>query len=194
MSLNKIGGRAAHRLRSGLRGGPHNMRGTQEDYANFGRDVRMFIGERDAKFFIDLLEHRSSHLSNFSCQYNIVDGELKSVFWADGVSKANFQAFGDVLAFDATYHTNKYDMIFVPFTGVDHHKRCITFGAGLIANESVESYQWLLQCFVQTYPKAPSLVLTDQDPAMLQAVESVFKNSSHRLCMWHIMKKLPAKA
>ncbi|KAK1426456.1 hypothetical protein QVD17_15128 [Tagetes erecta] len=84
-------------------------------------------------------------------------------------------------------------MIFVPFTGVDHHKKCITFGAGLIANESVESYQWLLQCFVQTYPKAPSLVLTDQDPAMLQAVESVFKNSSHRLCMWHIMKKLPAK-
>ncbi|KAK1430092.1 hypothetical protein QVD17_12597 [Tagetes erecta] len=41
--------------------------------------------------------------------------------------------------------------------------------------------------------EGPLLVLTDQDPAMKQAVAAVFTQSRHRLCMWHIMKKLPSK-
>ncbi|KAJ0603628.1 putative FHY3/FAR1 family protein [Helianthus annuus] len=36
-------------------------------------------------------------------------------------------------------------------------------------------------------------MLSDQDPSMLQAVPMVFTESRHRLCMWHIMKKLPSK-
>jgi hypothetical protein len=84
-------------------------------------------------------------------------------------------------------------MIFVPFTGVDHHKKCVTFGAGLICDETIESYLWLLETFVKAHPKHPMLVLTDQDAAMRQAVITIFPNSPHRLCMWHIMNKLPAK-
>ncbi|CAI9294480.1 unnamed protein product [Lactuca saligna] len=41
--------------------------------------------------------------------------------------------------------------------------------------------------------KEPTLVLTNQDAAIKQAVENVFRNSKHRLCMWHIMKKLKKK-
>jgi len=41
--------------------------------------------------------------------------------------------------------------------------------------------------------KQPKLVLTDQDAALKKAVEAFFPNSRHRFCMWHIMKKLPAK-
>ncbi|XP_074288419.1 protein FAR1-RELATED SEQUENCE 5-like [Silene latifolia] len=50
---------------------------------------------------------------------------------------------------DATYGTNKYDMVFVPFPGVDHHKRCINFGAGLIGDESIECYTWLFKTFLE---------------------------------------------
>ena len=84
-------------------------------------------------------------------------------------------------------------MIFVPFTGVDHHKRCVTFGAGLLYDETIESYKWLLQMFLDAHKKQPLLVLTDQDASMKQAVATVFNDSVHRLCMWHIMKKLPSK-
>jgi len=31
-------------------------------------------------------------------------------------------------------------MVFVPFTGVNHHRQSITFGAGFLANEKIESY------------------------------------------------------
>ncbi|XP_035840166.1 protein FAR1-RELATED SEQUENCE 5-like [Helianthus annuus] len=119
--------------------------------------------------------------------------QLRSIFWADEISKINYEVFGDVLAFDATYHTNKYNMIFVPFTGVDNHKQCVTFGAGLLFNETTESYKWLLESFLKAHKKQPKLVLTDQDPSMKAAISEVFTDSRHRLCMWHIMKKLPTK-
>ncbi|XP_076926040.1 protein FAR1-RELATED SEQUENCE 5-like [Bidens hawaiensis] len=84
-------------------------------------------------------------------------------------------------------------MIFVPFTGVDCHKKCVTFGAGLISNEIIDSYIWLLEVFIKAHGKQPQLVLTDQDPAMKQAVSAVLTDSHHRLCMWHVTDKIPSK-
>ena len=84
-------------------------------------------------------------------------------------------------------------MVFVSFTAIDHHKKSVTAGAGLLIHESIESYSWLLKAFLKTHGKEPTLVLTDQDAAIKQAVENVFRNSKHRLCMWHIMKKMKNK-
>ena len=84
-------------------------------------------------------------------------------------------------------------MVFVPFTTIDNHKRSVTVGAGLLSNEKIESYCWLLEAFLKAHGKAPTLVLTDHDPAILQAVEAVFPNAKHRLRLWHITKKLQAK-
>ncbi|XP_074277928.1 protein FAR1-RELATED SEQUENCE 5-like [Silene latifolia] len=65
--------------------------------------------------------------------------------YIDPICIKNYMLFGEVLSADATYGTNKYDMVFVPFTGVDHHKRCITFGAGLIGDEYLYDLreQWI---------------------------------------------------
>ncbi|XP_074320545.1 protein FAR1-RELATED SEQUENCE 5-like [Silene latifolia] len=102
--------------------------------------------------------------------------------------------FGEVLSEDATYGTNKYDMVFVPFTGVDHHKRCITFGAWLICDESIECYTWLFKTFLEAMGGCQArIIITDQDKSMKSVVPEVFKESTHRLCMWQIMKKLREK-
>ena len=84
-------------------------------------------------------------------------------------------------------------MRFVPFTAIDHHKKNITIGAGLISNESIESYKWLLESFLKAHKKQRRVVLTDQHPAVIQAIEEVFPDTSHRWCMWHITEKLPLK-
>ncbi|XP_076948841.1 protein FAR1-RELATED SEQUENCE 5-like [Bidens hawaiensis] len=122
----------------------------------------------------------------FFFQYKAEKGHLRSIFWCDNISRCNYSMFGEVLAFDATYETNRHNMIFVPFTGVDCHKKCVTFGAGLINNETIDSYQWLLNVFITAHGKQPRLVLTYQDAAMKQAVSSVLTESTHRLCMWHV--------
>ncbi|XP_021984838.1 protein FAR1-RELATED SEQUENCE 5-like [Helianthus annuus] len=183
----------AYRCLVALKGGHHNVNGTPVDFKNFSHQLRIFIGERDAQVFLERLRERFDNLPNFFFDYTVSNGKLSSVFWADEISKLNYKAFGDVLAFDATYSTNRYKMVSVPFTGVDHHFQCVTFGAGLISTESIESYVWLLKAFLKAHGTQPTLVLSDQDPSMLQAVPMVFTESRHRLCMWHIMKKLPSK-
>ncbi|XP_074267026.1 protein FAR-RED IMPAIRED RESPONSE 1-like [Silene latifolia] len=48
------------------------------------------------------------------------------------------------VSFDPTYSTNKYSMVFTPFSGVDQHKRSVTFCGALIAREDYESFNWEL--------------------------------------------------
>ncbi|XP_076886711.1 protein FAR-RED IMPAIRED RESPONSE 1-like [Bidens hawaiensis] len=130
---------------------------------------------------------------DFSFKYTVNDnGELTLLFWADEISKKNYLAFGDIIAFDATLKT-KYKMVFVPFTAIDNHCRNVTVGAGLLAFESIELYTWLLKVFLDSFGIAPKVVVTNQDLAMKQAIALVFSNTRHRLCMWHIMKKLADK-
>ena len=47
-----------------------------------------------------------------------MEGHLKGLFWSDSQSQIDYAAFGDVVIFDSTYRTNKYNMPFVPFVGV----------------------------------------------------------------------------
>jgi len=84
-------------------------------------------------------------------------------------------------------------MMFVPFTGIDNHGKCVTFAAGLIRDEKAETYTWLLKSFMDAFGKEPIMVVTDQDKSMEIAIRNVFKTAKHRLCMWHITQKLPTK-
>ncbi|GJT51576.1 FAR1-related sequence 5-like protein [Tanacetum coccineum] len=106
---------------------------------------------------------------------------LCGLFWADKVARLNYQRFGDTISFDATFRSNKYRMVFVPFTGIDNHNRSVTFGAGLLSDETVKSYKWLLQSFKKAFVADPQVVVTDQDASMKQAVEAEFPNARHRL-------------
>lgn len=101
-----VGPTKAFKLHVALKGGHHNLKGTLTDYNNFGRDIREAIADGDAQMVVDKFNERSKNVHNFTFKYQVVGTELKSLFWADNVSKINYKAFGDVLAFDATYHTN----------------------------------------------------------------------------------------
>ncbi|XP_035837256.1 protein FAR1-RELATED SEQUENCE 6-like [Helianthus annuus] len=143
---------------------------------------------------INRMTDKKKYLADYSFEYFVDDGKrLTGLFWADGLCKLNYIEFGDVISFDATFKTNRYKMVFVPFTGIDNHCRNVTVSAGLLASESIESYKWLLNSFLKSFGRQPNVVVTDQDPAMKQAIEEVFPISRRRLCMWHIMKKVADK-
>ncbi|XP_076944392.1 protein FAR1-RELATED SEQUENCE 5-like [Bidens hawaiensis] len=194
-----FGPTVAHRVLSSLKGGQHLVAGSKTDFKNHACNVRGVIADADAQMIVDRFNHNMSNLEDFFFQYKAVDGVLSSIFWFDGISRCNYSMFGEVLAFDATYIPTGNDcrilhnMIFVPFTGVDCHKKCVTFGAGLIYNETIESYKWLLNTFVSSHGKQSRLVLTDQDATMKQAVSTVLTESTHRLCMWHVTNKIHVK-
>ncbi|CAI9284586.1 unnamed protein product [Lactuca saligna] len=84
-------------------------------------------------------------------------------------------------------------MVFVLFTGVDYHKRCVTFAADLLARETADAYVWLFEVFCKAFVKPPMMIVMDHDSSMKKAVNFVFPESKHRLCMWHITQKLEEK-
>ena len=40
---------------------------------------------------------------------------------------------------------------------------------------------------------ASHLIITDEDAAMKAAIAEILPDTAHRLCMWHIMEKVPEK-
>ncbi|XP_052622664.1 protein FAR1-RELATED SEQUENCE 5-like [Lactuca sativa] len=178
-STSKIGPTMAHKLRSSLRGGYEFVKPKVVDYKNLRRDINMVIGYKDAQMIVNTMNDRRAHYPNYSFEFNCQDDVLDCMFWAEEMEKAYYVEFGDVISFDVTFRTNKYRMVFVPFTAIYHHKKSVTVGSGLLSNERIESYSWLLKAFLKTHGKEPTLVLTDQDAAIKQAVENVFRNSKH---------------
>lgn len=120
------------------------------------------------------------------------NGCMGNCFWVDARSRAAYQSFGDVVTFHATYLTNCYGMPFVPFTGVNHHHQSVMFGCALLVNKTAESYEWLLKAWLKAMlGRAPSTIITDDDKAMSKAIAEILPNTTHRLCLWHILQKVP---
>ncbi|XP_057422495.1 protein FAR1-RELATED SEQUENCE 5-like [Lotus japonicus] len=119
-----------------------------------------------------------------------IDNErrLQHLFWSDGISRLSYKVYGDVLAFDATYSKNKYLLLVVVFSGVNNHNRTTIFATAIVANETEETYVWLLEEFLKAMDgKHPKTVITDGAVVMKNAIHRVFPNVQHRLCAWHLL-------
>ena len=83
-------------------------------------------------------------------------------------------------------------MSFVPFTGVNHHHQSVMFGCALLVNETAKSYTWLLKTWLNAMPgNPPSTIITNDDKTIAKAIADVLPNATHRLCMWHLLQKVP---
>ncbi|RYR04866.1 hypothetical protein Ahy_B06g084665 [Arachis hypogaea] len=151
----------------------------QEDAKEFGKYF-LRMKEKNPNFFFELeLEE---------------DQSIKLAFWADARSRAAFEYFGDVISFDTTYNTNRYNLVCGSFVGVNHHGQSTLLGCSLMKNEEIESFKWLFQCWLRCMGgNAPKGFLTDQCASMKRALEACMPTTVHRWCIWHIMKKIPRK-
>ncbi|CAO2046822.1 unnamed protein product [Urochloa humidicola] len=190
-----IGTSQAYRLLHISEGGFENVGCTKRDLQNYYRDLRTKIKDADAQMFVAQLERKKEVNPAFFYDF-VVDeqGRLIRVFWADALCRKNYSVFGDVISIDATYSTNQYNMKFVPFTGVNHHLQSVFLGAAFLANEKIESYEWLFKTFLKAMGGvAPHLITTDEDASMKAAIAEILPDTDHRFCMWHIMDKVPEK-
>ncbi|KAK9668636.1 hypothetical protein RND81_13G073800 [Saponaria officinalis] len=175
--------------------GFENIGASLNQFKNFHRDDKCYINERDGQLFIDRFKNLADTREDFYFDYEVdADNSLVRAVWADGVARRNYSVFGDAVSFDPTYSTNKYSMVFTPFTGVDNHRRSVTFCGALLFRENEESFTWLFRRFLDAMGvKEPLYLITDQDPGIIASVSNVFKTARHRFCMWHIMNKVPSK-
>nr|KAJ0194759.1 hypothetical protein LSAT_V11C700366360 [Lactuca sativa] len=189
----KFGPTMAHKIQAVLKEGYEYVGAKVTNYKNLRREVNRILCYKDAQIMINKMNDRRDHYPNYSFEF-LRDGDmLAAMFWADERENAFYADLEKLyLLMQLLEQTSKlmYKMVFVPFTTVDHHKKLVTVGTGLLSRETIESYERLIKAFLRAHEwKAQKIVLTDQDPTIKQVVESVLPNSRHRLCMLHIMKK-----
>jgi hypothetical protein len=200
LKLNDIAGVRTNKNFNSLvveKGGYENLPFGEKDCRNFidkARELR--LGKGGARALCDYFSRMQKQNNDF---YYVMDMDddcrLRNVFWANARSREAYEFFGDVITFDTTYLTNRYDMPFALFVGVNHHGQSILLGVGLISNEDTNTFVWLFNAWLGCMNnKAPSGIITDQDRAMKNAIELVFPETTrHRYCLWHIMRKLLEK-
>lgn len=123
-------------------GGFENIGCTKRDLQNYHRNLRCLIKSSDAQMFVDQLARK--HLANSEFYFDCVlddKGRLVHVFWADATCRKNYALFGELVSFDSTYSTNQYNVIFTPFTGINHHKASVCSGAAMLHDEKADSYK-----------------------------------------------------
>ena len=86
----------------------------------------------------------------------------------------DYSYFGDVITFDTTYSTNKDAKPLGVFLGLNHHRETIVFGGALLYNETIESFVWLFETFLEVMSKNKSItIFTNQDVAISAAIKVV---------------------
>ncbi|KAL2932744.1 Protein FAR1-RELATED SEQUENCE 8 [Bienertia sinuspersici] len=98
--------------------------------------------------------------------------KLKDVVWVDARSRAAYRDSGDVVCFDATYTTNRYELPFANFVGVNQHGQSILLGCALIRHEDSETYKWVMRQWLECMGDVrPGGIITDQSTPMANAIQ-----------------------
>jgi zinc finger SWIM domain-containing protein 3 len=172
-------------------GGKDVLGYTKQDHKNYLHSKR----QRELKYGESgcLLRYfEKKKRENFSFYYSLqLDAaeQITNIFCADAQMIFDYKLFGDVVSFDTTYRTNKEYRPLAMFVGFNHHREVVIFGAALLYDETIESFEWLFETFFEAMSgKKPNTIFTDQDPAMAKAISVVMPNTYHRLCTWHLMQ------
>src|SRR5688572_15504556 len=149
----------------------------------------------DAQNFVTLLKQYKEDDPDFFYITKIdpLTNEFEAAIWAFSEQRLNYSRFGDVVVFDNTYKTNRFEMPFGIFTGVNNYGQSTCFAGALISSESTESFTWLFDSFLELANNhAPQVLLTDNDSAMALAFTKTFEpfGTKHRLCLWHLLKNV----
>ncbi|XP_074290968.1 protein FAR1-RELATED SEQUENCE 5-like [Silene latifolia] len=132
-----IGATKTFRIPAEQSNGYANIGASLTEFKNFKRNIKCYIGDKDADIFLDYLKRLSKSQDGFYFAYKVdEDNCLARIFWADAQARMNYSMFRDTITFDPTYGTNKYHMAFNSFTGVDNHKKSVTFAAALVDHEN----------------------------------------------------------
>lgn len=127
-----------------------------------------------------------------------VEGRIENLFLAKTSMIEAFKDHHEVLILDCTYKTNAYQMPLLNIVGVTGANTTLQVAVVFLQSEEEASYQWALRVFkrMKEQHQIPDAVVcfTDQEVALINALEVVFPETPTLLCLWHIMKNVSAYA
>ena len=118
------------------------------------------------------------------------DNRVESVFWTYPWCEKMWSQFPQVIGLDNTYKTNRFKMFLFQVTGVTDQKSVANLAFGLVRTEKTEGFEWLARRLnefrLSLAIASPSVLITDKDMALKNALASVFPSSQQQLCIFHI--------
>ncbi|KAJ1382321.1 MULE transposase domain [Sesbania bispinosa] len=120
------------------------------------------VDEHGDGAFVFVEEDESDFLSAKEGGVLLVDEGGEENFFVDEGSQMNYEVYGVVLTFDATYKKDKYLLPLVVFFGVNNHYKSTIFAATVVGNETEKTYVWVLCQFAKAMKgKEPWAIITD---------------------------------
>ena len=95
------------------------------------------------QFFLDQQRMSSSRLF-FDMDFD-ADDRCSRIFFMTADMVEAFQRNGQFIVMDATCKTTRFAMQLVLLVGIDETMQSTLFAAGLVAQEDIDSYTWLLR-------------------------------------------------
>jgi hypothetical protein len=72
------------------------------------------------------------------------ENHVEKILWVDSVArKAYAYAYLDCVSFDTTFCTNRFNMPFAPFIGINKHGQTFILGCGFLRDEKESTFKWL---------------------------------------------------
>lgn len=123
--------------------------------------------------------------------------KVEAIFWTYPWCETMWKRFPEVLGLDNTYKTNRFKMYLFQATGVTDQRSVANFAFGLINTEKEEGFHWLSERLnelrQQVGAPEPTVIITDKEKALKNALLRVFPSSQQQLCVWHVNAKIRAR-
>ncbi|CAB5205097.1 unnamed protein product [Rhizophagus irregularis] len=119
------------------------------------------------------------------------NNRLIGIFWMSPEQRERWSKFYDIIIHDNTARTNKYNYPLSLFILIDNYNKSRLAAQAFIQDEKQESYEWLLRCCLEACEIPPLTFVTDADPAMIAAISTVFPETHHMQCLYHLYQNLP---
>lgn len=119
------------------------------------------------------------------------DDKMDGVLWVTGQQRQAWMEVADVLIHDNTYNLDRLGYKLGVFSGINKEGSTVPLGVCLVIDEGFDSYKWQMETWLEAMDGvAPSLVITDADPAVMPTVASAFPDALHMWCLWHMLKNI----
>ncbi|XP_023763483.1 uncharacterized protein LOC111911947 [Lactuca sativa] len=116
---------------------------------------------------------------NLQYRVNTITNELEDLFFIHPTSLKMWQTFPYAVLMDATYKTNKYNLLFLEIVGVTSTNKTFSIAFAFIHNEKTSNYISALTCLKLTINDSfsPRVIVTDRDLTLMKACEDVFSQN-----------------
>lgn len=123
---------------------------------------------------------------SYSVQHRVDEksNEVTDLFFSHPRCVLLAQCFPQILFLDCTFKTNRYKLPCFHMVSQTSTGASFTVALAFLSRETTESYIWALQCVRQCYREKdiPSVIITDAEIALINAVANVFPAARHILC------------